>query len=277
MYYAGPLRILKNELLSAEEAEVEARFAELVQTRLDALIKEYHAGFGNVIDTDRAREFCPEYCRSKASRTRFSRAVYQPAKALADEIYRRNIRAAEAENGWRILFTSGGTGVGKSTALEWLSEAPQPGDDFDILVDGTLSDHQAAQEKIREALAVGHRVTVVHVHRAFGETVRMVVKRAVEKGRTVTLDNIAATHFRSRETLFRLVEEFGARIKIRVLENRAGEPSRASSMAELAAKEGESIDRLRNLAHTVLANEFGTLKIDHPEIYEAFIQKGSRR
>ena len=60
MYYAGPLRILKNEMLSAEEAEVEARFAELVQTRLDALIARYHARFGNVIDTDRAREFCPD-------------------------------------------------------------------------------------------------------------------------------------------------------------------------------------------------------------------------
>ena len=96
MYYAGPLRILKNEMLSADEAEVEARFAELVQTRLDALIARYHARFGNVIDTDRAREFCPDYCHSKASRTRFSRAVYQPAKALADEIYRRSIRAPEA-------------------------------------------------------------------------------------------------------------------------------------------------------------------------------------
>ena len=93
MYYPGPLRVLKNELLSAEEAEVEARFAALVQTRLDAIIAEYHARFGNVIDTDRAREFCPDYCRLKASRTRFSRAVYQPAKALADEIYRRSIRS----------------------------------------------------------------------------------------------------------------------------------------------------------------------------------------
>ena len=189
---------------------------------------------------------------------------------MADEIYRRSIRSAEAADGLRILFTSGGTGVGKSTALAWLSEEPQPDDDFDILVDGTLSDHQAAQEKIREALTIGHRVTVVHVHRAFAETVRMVVKRAVEKGRTVTLDNIAATHFRSRETLFKLVEEFGARIKIRALENRVGEPSRTVSIAELVGKQEESIDQLRKLAHTLLANEFGSLKIDHPEIHEAF-------
>ena len=274
MYYAGPLRILKNEMLSAEEAEVEARFAELVQTRLDALIARYHARFGNVIDTDRAREFCPDYCHSKASRTRFSRAVYQPAKALADEIYRRSIQVAVVR---RILFTSGGTGAGKSSALAWLEAALEPGDRAHILVDGTLSDYAASRAKIRQALALGHSVSLVHVHRAFAETLRMVVARAIEMGRAVTLDNIAATHCRSHETLFKLVAEFGGRIGVSVIENSAGHPSRAISLDELASRGVRSVDELRQLAHTLLANEFGSLKIEHPEIHEAFVQKGSRR
>ena len=277
MYYEGPLRILKTETLSADEAEVEARFAALVQTRLDEIIAEYEARFGSVIDTDRAREFSPDYCASKASRTRYSRAVYQPAKALADEIYRREILKAAPAEGWRILFTSGGTGAGKSTALAWLSEEPQTDDQYDILVDGTLSDHQAARAKIREALALGHRVTVIHVFRAFAETVQLAVKRAIAMGRAVTLDNIAATHFRSRETLFKLVEEFGTRIKVRVLENCGNEPSQVISVPELASKHGESVDRLREMAHSVFADEFASLKNGHPEIYEAFLQKGSRR
>ena len=277
MYYEGPLRILKTESLSAEEAEVEARFAALVESRLDEIIAEYGARFGSVIDTDRAREFSPDYCASKASRTRYSRAVYQPAKALADEIYRREIRKGAPAEQSHILFMSGGTGSGKSTALEWLSEEPHPNDRYDILVDGTLSDHQAAQAKIREALALGHRVIVVHVFRAFAETVRLVVRRAIERGRAVTLDNIAATHFRSRETLFKLVEEFGTRIKVRVLENCGEDPSRAISIPELAGKHGESVDQLRELAHGVFADEFASLKIDRPEIYEAFRQKGSRQ
>ena len=277
MYYEGPLRILKTESLSAEEAEVEARFAALVQSRLDEITAEYEARIGSVIDTDRAREFSPDYCASKASRTRYSRAVYQPAKALADEIYRREIRKGAPAEQSHILFTSGGTGSGKSTALEWLSEEPHTNDRYDILVDGTLSDHQAAQAKIRQALAFGHRVIVAHVFRAFAETVRLVVRRAIERGRAVTLDNIAATHFRSRETLFKLVEEFGTRIKVRVLENCGDEPSRAISMLELAGKHGESVDQLREVAHGVFANEFANLKIDRPEIYEAFLQKGSRR
>ncbi|GEM_PF-5176390 len=277
MYYEGPLRILKTETLSADEAEVEARFAALVQTHLDEIIAEYEARFGSVIDTDRAREFSPDYCASKASRTRYSQAVYQPAKALADEIFRREIIKVAPAEGWRILFTSGGTGAGKSTALAWLSEEPQTDDQYDILVDGSLSDHPAARAKIREALALGHRVTVIHVFRAFAETVRLAVKRAIAMGRAVTLDNIAATHFRSREALFKLVEEFGTRIKVRVLENCGNEPSRVISVPELASKQGDSVDRLREMAHSVFTDEFASLKNDHPEIYEAFLQKGSRR
>lgn len=277
MDYEGPLRVPKNENLSADEAEVEARFAAQIQGRLDETIAEYLARFGAVIDTDRARELCAHYSASKATRTRFSRAVYNPAKALADEIYRREIRKAAPPEGWRILFTSGGTGVGKSTALGWLSEDPETQDRYDILVDGTLSDHEAAQAKIRDAFALGHRVTVIHVHRDFAETVRMVVKRAIEKGRTVTLDNIAATHFRSRETLFKLVEEFGTRIKVRVLENRGEERSRVISLSKLAAKHGGSVDQLREMAHALFADEFSSLKVDHPEIHEAFLEKGSRR
>lgn len=277
MYYEGPLRILKTESLSAEEAEVEARFAALVQTRLDEIIAEYEARFGGVIDTDRAREFSPEYRASKASRTRFSRAVYQPAKALVDEIYRREIRKAAPAGERRILFTSGGTGAGKSTALAMLDGETNPDERYDILVDSTLSDYAAARAKIRHALVLGHSVAIVHVHRAFAETVRMVVQRAVEMGRAVTLDNIAATHFRSAETLFKLAEEFGDWIDIRVLENSGDQPARVISLAELADRQAKSVDDLRKMAHTLLTNEFYSLKVDHPEIHEALTQKGSRR
>ena len=139
MDYEGPLRIPKNEKLSADEAEVEARFAAQIQGRLDEVIAEYLARFGTVIDTDRARELCADYSATKATRTRFSRAVYNPAKALADEIYRREIRKTASPRGWRVLFTSGGTGAGKSTALAWLEETSGPDDRYEILVEGTLS------------------------------------------------------------------------------------------------------------------------------------------
>jgi hypothetical protein len=71
MPYKGPLRILKNETLSADESKVEERFAATVQENLEGIIAEYHARFGNVIDTDRAREFSQDYCASNESKRGF--------------------------------------------------------------------------------------------------------------------------------------------------------------------------------------------------------------
>jgi hypothetical protein len=209
MPYKGPLRILKNETLSADESKVEERFAATVQENLEGIIAEYHARFGNVIDTDRAREFSQDYCASNESKTRFSRASYNPAKALVDEIYRRKIESGFYAGSGRILFTSGGTGAGKSSALAMVKDEANPDQKYDLLVDGTLSDYWAARSKILNALSRGHEVAIFHFHREFAQTVKMVIKRAIDMGRAVTLDNIAATHFRSAETLFKLAEEFG--------------------------------------------------------------------
>jgi hypothetical protein len=277
MDHEGPLRIPKNQNLSAAEAEVEAKFAAQIRARLDETIAEYLARFGTVIDTDRARELCADYTATNATRTQFSRAVYNPAKALADEIYRREIRRTAPLQRRRILFTSGGTGAGKSTALDWLEQTIGPADRPNFLVDGTLSDHTAARAKIRRALALGYDVTILHVHRDFRGAVRGVVQRAVEHGRAVTLDNIAVTHFRAKETLFALMEEFGKRINVRAVENAEDEDARPISLAELAVKRGASVDQLRGIAHALFADEFASLKVNHPEIHEAFLQAGSRR
>ncbi|MEM0968789.1 MAG: zeta toxin family protein [Verrucomicrobiota bacterium] len=262
--------------MSTEESTVEERFAVYVEENLEELVSEYQASFGNIIDTDRAREFSEDYRKSIENRTRYSRAVYKPAKALADEVYFRRVREPGRLNGLSILFTSGGTGAGKSTALAAL------GNDFGIdaenflCVDGTLSDLEAAREKIREAIALNHEVTIVHVHRNFEETVKMVVNRAMEMGRAVALDNIAATHFRSKEVLFRLAEEFEGQIEIRVIINSTQSDPTTSNLEHLRDQQATSIDDLRDLAHAVFENEFQHLKHDRPEIYKAFVERGTR-
>lgn len=272
------LFIPTNSQLSPAEARVEAEFAEAIRADLEGFVRRYLERFGPMIDTDRARELCPVYSESEAARTLWSRAVYNPAKALADEIYRRMVRAPAPAFGSSILFTSGGTGVGKSTALAQLSDDDTPAEErYDLLVDGTLSDLAAARAKVRQALALGHRVTIVHVHREFLETIRMVVQRALEMGRAVTLDNIAATHFRSRETLFKLIEEFGDRIEVEIFENSTRREIRSLSPAELAGVPGKEVDDLRKQAHVFFQHEFGSLETSHPGIYSAFRQSGSRR
>jgi len=47
--------------------------------------------------------------------------------------------------------------------------------------------------------------------------------------------------------------------------------------AQLAGRRGNSVDDLRKVAHDLFEDEFGSLKVDRPEIYEAFRQEGSSR
>jgi hypothetical protein len=105
----------------------------------------------------------------------------------------------------------------------------------------------------------------------------MVVKRALDMGRVVALDDIAVTRFRSQETLFKLAREFSGRIEIRVLENSTDASPKEISLAYLASKRAKTIDELREQAQALFVNEFRRLQTDHPEIFKAFLQEGSRR
>jgi hypothetical protein len=174
---------------------------------------------------------------------RASVATYNPARALADEVYCREIGKPAGPKGCRILFTSGGAGSGKTTAIEaLLADSSNAANYFDILVDGTLSDFNAARSKIRQALALGHSVTIIHVNREFLETVRMVVKRAVQMGRVVALEDIAVTRFRSQEAIFKLQSEFSGKINIRVLENLTNASPSEIGLDYLGKKRAKSID-----------------------------------
>jgi hypothetical protein len=98
-----------NNKLDRNEKAVERRFALAIQRNLKDLIEEYGDRFGKVIDIDCARELCPEYAVSNATRARLTRAIYPCARVLADELYRRVIYARPAPpQALQILFTSGG-------------------------------------------------------------------------------------------------------------------------------------------------------------------------
>ncbi len=95
----------------------------------------------------------------------------------------------------------------------------------------------------------------------------------------MTLDNIAATHFRARQTLFKLVEEFegfGEQFTALIGENALGRDVEWFSLARLAAAPGNTVEALRAEAHALFHNEFSGLKSTHPSIHKAFLQAGSR-
>ncbi len=142
------LQIPKNDKLTPEESGTEASFSVAIQADPESFVRQYLEKFGRYIDTDRARELCLAYRESNETRTRWSRAVYNPAKALADEVYRRQVTQTGPGAGRHVLFTSGDTGVGKSSVLGlMLGGKTLEENGFSLLMDGTLSDLDAARGK----------------------------------------------------------------------------------------------------------------------------------
>lgn len=209
--YPGNLGIPVNADLSAEEAEVERRFAAKVEAELEDLISAYQAQHGNVIDPDRAREFCADYAASVEARGKYSRATYAPAKALADEMFRRRIAAGPPG---LVRFLSGGAGSGKSTVLAALGDKLP---EAILVVDGTLSRLGPAREKIDFCLAHDCEVEVLHLHRPFEEAARAILARAASAGRRVEPEAAAATHHGAQAVILALHDDYGTRIEIRAV------------------------------------------------------------
>ena len=70
---------------------------------------------GKVLNIDTARELSPDYATSRESRALLSPAVHEPASFFIKQLYAD--RLAEMPPDSTVMFTSGGTGVGKSTAI----------------------------------------------------------------------------------------------------------------------------------------------------------------
>ena len=226
-FYPGKLRIPVTPDLPADEARVERSFAALVEADCEAFVAEYEQRHGNVIDPDRAREFCPDYVASRQARGKYSRATYAPAKALTDEIFRRRIAAGPPG---LVRFLSGGAGSGKTTVLAAMSGELA---DAMLVVDGTLSRLGQAREKIDFCLAHGCEVEVFHLHRPFAEAMRAIISRAKKDGRRVEPEAAAATHHGAQAVLFALADEYGLRIEIRLAFFSEDSGARVIDLAEL--------------------------------------------
>lgn len=269
--------------LSVEEQKIEASFDSLVKSETDACIIHYFTRFGRFIDTDMAREFCPEYRADAEGRSRWSRATYKPAKWLSEQVYLRLLGSIRFwEKRARVIFTSGGSGSGKTTARlalwqENLVSVPSPEDRvIGVVVDGTLSNFDLAQQQIVTALAAGHVVAVLHVDVEFEDAVRRVIRRAVEMGRVVTLENLAKNHVEARSTFLRLIDAFGEAIEFHAVRlPPTGDPEPISPN-ELPSGGEITFDRLRDRAFAVFNDEFQSLATSHPKISQALQQPGSR-
>lgn len=264
----------KSPLNTAQRA-METRFAEQLGGNLDEAERQYSAlpdsAGGKVLNTDTARELSADYL---ADRTQ-SAAVHEPASWLVKQLYARRLaEAPKAGEENTVLFTGGGTGAGKSTAVKGV--LGEEAERAQIVYDTNMGTAKSAIGKIDQALAAGKNVRIAYVYREPIEALRAgALKRAMRQegefgsGRAVPIEEHLGTHVGSNEAIRQIALHYAhdPRVDVRIIDN-----SRGANNARLIAL--EHLPRIdynltREQAHQTLESEFAGGRIS-AAIYRGF-------
>jgi hypothetical protein len=235
--YPGKLAIARAKGLTPAQRAVEARFAGYLEANTEAAIARYLDKFANEINVDNARELSADYApggidaedeATRNARTRWGEAVHEPASALIKELYRRALAQDTPANRRRqVLFTAGGAGVGKTTAIRRIAEFSDTVrlNVAEIIYDTTLASFGSAIGRIVQALDSGRMVSIIYVYRdPMISLVNGVLPRARELGRIVPLEVFLDTHLGSIETILKIAATFknNPQVAIVIIDNREG-------------------------------------------------------
>ena len=278
------LDIPRAEALSDADRGIESRFIDQVQRDPDAAIRAYaelpDAQGGKVLNTDTARELSADYLRD---RTR-SAAVHEPASWLVKRMYERMLSKPPSEvERPLVLFTGGGTGAGKSTAIK---DALGPvADVAQIVYDTNMNGFEGSVRKIEQAIAAGKEIVIAYTFRDPIVALREgALPRAMRQqaefgsGRTVPLSEHLKTHIGARDTIGRLAERYAGdpRVKIKVIDNRYGKGGAKSvSLREIPKFDTEAYNRLREDAKQTLEQERAAGRISEA-VYRGFAERAEQ-
>jgi hypothetical protein len=249
--------------LSPEDSLIEDRFANQVGGDYEGAKADYaqleDSKNGRVINTDTARELSTDYL---ADRTK-SAAVHEPASWLTKQMYAEAL-AQPPEEGREplVMFTAGGTGAGKSSALR---DALGPlADKAQTVFDTNMNGTKSAKGKIDQALKAGKAVSIIYTYRDPAEALTHgALPRAMHQeakfgsGRTVPLEEHIKTHVGSNKTIRELAAHYKGNpmVDIRVLDNTQGKGnakviplSKLPKLAENTVR--EQVSKALEEAHT---------------------------
>ena len=227
---------------------------------------------GKVLNTDIARELSEDY---RIDRTKAS-DVHEPASKFIKQLFAEKLAQGD---GGDILFTAGGAGAGKSTALEAMKDHPAVRN-AGVVYDTNMAKLDTSREKIQEALKANKKATVIYTYRdPVDAFVNGALQRAssMEKelgtGRTVPLTEFLKTHVGALETIKHLDKEFkgNSKVQIRAVDNSRGKgKAKAISISQLPKI--DSVKVRKELEHA-LEREYAAGRISKA-IY--FGTKGNR-
>lgn len=236
----------------------------------DKLKADYRARFGNVVNPDNAKELFRPAGYNPEVNPLSSAHVHEASSELSKMIYRDLLAENKGLKNNVVLFTAGGSGVGKTSAIKQLLDL----NEYPIIVDSNLSNFESAVKKIDEALKSGYKVEIKYVDRnpvlAWNEGVLV---RTARGERHVPLDNHIALHQNAPEAIQKLNQKYGNKIDIKIIDNN-GLPEEAKYVPiENLAKKVYNKDELRRTLYDETNKAIQQGKITSDRIPE--IQKGS--
>jgi hypothetical protein len=264
--------------LEPAQRDIETRFANDLGSDYEGAKARYAAleesNGGKVINTDTARELSPDYL---ADRTQ-SAAVHEPASWFTKKLYAEKLaEAPKPGEDNSVLFTAGGTGAGKSTAVRTaLSSAAERAQ---IVYDTNMNSFGSALKKVNQALAAGKKVRIAYVYRepiealrngALPRAARMEAKHG--SGRTVPIEEHIGTHVGSRDVIERLSKHFEGddRVEIFNVDNSRGpKGAKLVPLSEIPKFGPEDYNRLRGQALAALDEEHAGGRISDA-VYRGF-------
>jgi hypothetical protein len=264
---------MRGKEIELTDEEVERRAWEAVHSDLPALAEAYRKKFGTEIGTDNAREIVSkEYAESLESRTRWSRATQKPAGALSDHLFEEALRNPTPENARLVVFTAGGTGAGKTTALRYAELR-----DIQFVYDSNLGSKRSGVQKIEAAKAAGNRVRVLFVNRDPVEALTGgVLPRAMEEGRVVDLEAHARMYRDAAENFGYLMRRYAGdpEITFVAIDNSQGPTGMRFMPLEKAGAIRYSTSKLRPLLGAALEREYACGNISE-SVYRATLSPSS--
>jgi Zeta toxin len=225
--------------LTPKQQKAEQRFKNQVEANPEKYISKYKEKFGNVLNADNAKELSEDYNKDRSGG---AAAVHETASWLVKQMYEREL-AKPAPKGKEnlVVFTAGGAGSGKTTALEGTPNAKATMDQAQLVYDGTLRPAPKAAVKIDQALKAGKEAVVLYVYRdPVDAFVNGVLKRAARQeqefgsGRTVPIGEFVAQH----ASVSKSMEELNAKYKdnpgfyLSVIDNSKGQGNAVPSTLE---------------------------------------------